>query len=604
MFELAITNNHKSSFIILPENRYGFSKELHDSVFYSDNKIHISGLRFKGETCDYLETSDYVVTIVGKIFNRLAFSRKLEFIDASEVLSQYLHKKETFLDELKGNFIIVIYNRREESLYLVKDVLGLKYLYHKFENGKFYISTNLNDFKQITKQINYSAVIEKVLFTYPIGEESYIEDVFMLKEGGRLLFKHDKMFKDTHANIDDIFKHQEPLKKLNRQTFLDLFEKSVLQSSSVAEKLNVSLTGGFDGRSNIAVLLNHKKQFHAYSFGKQGGENTSVPLNVANILGLEYEPVFLDKKYEQNYVQCALDALYFSDGTSSFERANYIYAMQKIAHNSHYNITGLIGGEMFAPVHMKTDYINSTYYDMIYLGSDFSIESLLVKKGLNDHIQKKITSNNVIQEKIDKNIQTRRNLISNWKKDDFGWLYYIKDFITLGFRQFYGNQMHLERYYNENLSPFYDVDLIEYIFSTRHIMLYQNAFKDSPILRRNNRKLQTWLITNFSKELAKIPVDRGYPPIYTTDIRALLIPFLYYKRRYKLKHTPPEFDSPTWSKLLYNQLINDFSLNSDEFLVSNHLITTLREYENTKYNKTLNQLLSIAIWLSHESNKE
>ena len=599
MFELAISNNQNSPFILLSKDKYGFSKRRHERISFTNSKIAINGLRYNGEKDDYIESTDYFIAIVGKAYNRLTFSSNLAFVNAEEVLKLYQNYRDAFVSKLKGNFIILIYSKSKDQLIIVKDALGLKYLYHKSERDKFYISTNLNDFKKVTQTINYAAVFEKILFTYPIGDESYLEDVFMLQEGEILYIENGIILKDSYCKINDIFAHKTPLKKIEKKTFLNIFEKSVLQRASVANNINASLTGGFDGRSNVAVLLNHNMNFHAYSFGKQGGENTNVPIYIAKKLGLDYSPIFLEEDYEHNYITCALDAIYFSDGISIFERANYIYALQKLTKYSCFNITGLIAGEIFAPVHLKTDYINNTYFDIIYLGKDYSIDALLLEKGIKKFIKDEITGNKFIYQKIEYDIEVRRKKVSEWKNDEFAFLYYLKDLISLGFRHFYGNQMHLERFFNENLSPFYDIDIMEYIFSTNHVLTYQNAFKDSIFLRMNNRKLQTWIIGYFSKALAKIPVDRGYPPTYLTDIRKLLIPFFFYKRRFKLKNTATEFNTPVWSKILYQELSNNVDLFSDNFLNTTITVSELEKYCSSKYNKTFNHMLSVAIWLKH-----
>lgn len=599
MFELAITNKLSSTFASLPENRYGFSPKLHESLFFSDNNIRISGLRFKGDDLDFIENEEHLVAIVGKVFYRLAFSSDLNFISASEVLKQFKQKKETFINYVKGTFIIVIYNKKGNDLLLVKDQLGLKYLYYKNDKGNYFISTNLNDFKLLSPKINYSAVVEKILFTYPITEESYFEDVFMLKNGCILNLQNGEVSSAVYFSVDQIFSPLNLLKKFSKQTFIDIFEKSVLQRASVSANLNVSLTGGFDGRSIVAVLLNHNYKFHSYSFGKQGGENTEVPMIVSQKLGLDYESILLEEVYENNYSRCALDAIHYSDGTSSFERANYIYAIEILAsRGTHYNISGLLGGEVFAPVRLKTDYINGTYYDLMYLGLNRSTHDLLEEKGIKEYINEEIIDDRDTLQKLASNVEERRKLINVWRKDECGWVFYLKDFVSLGFQQFYGNQIHLERYFNDNQTPFYDIDLLEYLYSTEHVYSYMNAFKDSVFLRRNNRKLQTMIIRNFSKALSEIPVDRGYPPAYTTDLRKLLIPFIFYRHHLQRKRLPPEFDSPAWSKILYKGLIDRETCFSHELLSKIETISSIEKYNNSDYSKDFNNMLSIAIWLN------
>jgi asparagine synthetase B (glutamine-hydrolysing) len=597
MFEIGITNDFDSAFVSAWVNKYGFSDELHESISFSDQNIFIQGLRFKSEKDDFIETDDFVVVTSGKVFYRLAFSSNLDIVSANEILDQYRIDKFHFTDNLKGDFIIVIYDKQESSLIVLKDVLGLKYFYYKNENSLFYCSTNLNDFKEVTKKINYAAVLEKIIFDYPIGSESYLEDVFMLNQGSLLNIANGIISKDTYNSINTLFADDLPLKKFNKNEFIKLFEKSLLQRANVSTDINVSLTGGFDGRTNIAVLLHHKRKFFSYSFGKQGGENTCVPLDVAKKINLDYEPIFLEEDFEHNYCKCALDAIYFSDGISIFERANYIYTVKKIANKAHYNITGLIGGEIFAPVHHKTDFINSTYYDIIYFRSDYSIKNLLAKYGLLEFINDDIIRNKHTIQKISDNIESRRELVDKWKDNKYPWLFYLKDFISLGFCQFYGNQMHLERFFNLNLSPFYDIDIMEYLFSTTHIHIYRKTFKSSPLQRRNNRKLQTWLIEHFSDELSSIPVDRGYPPKYTSGFRKLFIPVLFYKRRYLRKRLPPEFDTPEWSRILYKEVQKDTTIFSNELLNSVKIRTSIEKYNNSNYNKSYNQMLSIAIWL-------
>jgi hypothetical protein len=598
MFEICLSNNKQSPFIIQPAARYGYDSALHEVFEYADKFITINGLKYLHAKNDFNVDDKFVVLISGKVFNSLEYSEDLNPLLEKDILDLYLISGKKFLEKIKGNFIILIYNKITKTIFIAKDQLGLKYLYYKIEDKYFYISTNLNDFKSIHFEYNYSAVIEKILFTYPIGVETFIKNVFMLELGCILTYTASKFENQIYFSIEDLFPQNIIGNHFNKKHFLELFEKSVLQRANVSEKINVSLTGGFDGRANISVLLKNDQIFQTYSFGKKGGENTIVPIDVSKKLGIDYFPVYLDEEYEKKYSENALDSIYFSDGISIFERANYIFTLKQIANYSNYNLTGLIGGEIFAPVHLKVDYINKTYFNLIYLAEKVDLIDILSQKTLSSYLNLEFLKQKEILEKIEENIKIRGELIREWKNQEFKWMYYLKDLMTLGFQRFYGIQMHLERYYCENLTPFYDLDIIRYLFSTDHINIYSNAFKSSPLVRRNNRWLQSMIIKNSFPELGEIPVDRGYPPNYNLDCRKVFIPYIFYKRRQRLKDAIPDFTSPIWCQILFKEKIKEINAMKEKLFITKEIHKSVKDYDPVNYFKEFNQLLSTAIWLS------
>jgi len=319
MFELSLTNDTKSQFLIQPALRHGYDSGLHKVVEFYNEHLIINGLKYKQEKGDFYEDENYLTLILGKVFRTLMRSDNLEPLTAEEVNNYYLLRGKSFLKDVKGNFIILIYNKINNTFFIAKDKLGLKYLYYKREQQYFYISSNLNDFKRIPFEYNYASVLEKVLFTYPINNETYIKNVFMLEQGGILEYTDCKLLNGTYFKIENLFNGSNKLKSFDKNFFIDLFEKSVIQRANVSENINVSLTGGFDGRTNVAVLLKNKRTFRAYSFGKKGGENTRIPLEVCEKFGINYFPIYLDNMFEKEYYDNALDCIFFSDGISSFE---------------------------------------------------------------------------------------------------------------------------------------------------------------------------------------------------------------------------------------------------------------------------------------------
>jgi len=85
--------------------------------------------------------------------------------------------------------------------------------------------------------------------------------------------------------------------------------------------------------------------------------------------------------------------------------------------------------------------------------------------------------------------------------------------------------------------------------------------------------------------------------MYTTDIRKLLIPFVYYKRKLKRKKSFSEFDSPNWSSFLYKEILDKPAHIAHELLNEDATISYLNKYSSKDYNKSFNQLLSVANWI-------
>lgn len=598
MFEINITKQPGSKFSADPEKWHGYDPVIHRTFKYHSPGIYMNGLGFKNETDDVCENERFLVIRCGQVFHSLKHTDKLSPLTATDINHLFLQKNVSFLDEIKGNFIIFLLSKTDNTLIVAKDKLGLKYLYYKTDQNGYFISTNLNDFKRLDHVIDDTSVLQHLIFTYPIGNTSFIKGVKFLEMGSFLSVEKNSVTLKRYFSVDDLFTAGHKITKFEKDHFADLFKKSVVQRSNTTESPNVSLTGGFDGRAVSAVLVSEEQKFQAYSFGMKGGENTAVPLNISRRTGLNYEPVFLNDVYEKQYFSCGSDAVYFSDGVSKFERANYVFATRNLAAKSHVNITGLIGGEVFGTVHLKTDYINESYFDSIYCFRDIDLKKELDERGIRNFLSSDFFDRHSTTD-FYQSIESRRKEIKQWQADDLPWLYYLKDLISLGFQRFYGNQMHLERYYCDNLTPFYDIDILAYLFSTSHINIYKNAFKSSPFLRIKNRKLQSIIIKKFSHALGELPVDRGYPPNYNLDFRKVLIPYYFYKRKKNINRQKSDFDSPYWCRLFYKDLVKDPSLYQSNLITVEKLDEFLKGYTPEKYCPELNQVISLSIWLAH-----
>lgn len=560
------------------------------------NMFTFVGLSHENESHSVFENNDYMIAIIGKVFYNSSYSDTLGTIGAEDILALYL-TSDNILLKVKGEFAIVIHKKKMNEIEVINDHFGLKPIYYGMKDDNYFVSNNLNLFREIQFELNQNAVLEKLIFTYPIGDHTLLKDVNELKGGDVLTINEQNKYVKSNFSLHKMI-FRPKVKKFSHKKLTDLLNHSVAQRAYDNDPCICSLTGGFDGRTVISSLLKQKIDFFTYSFGKKNGENTEVPLNVSKNLGIDYRPIYLEKEYERNYYKFGIEAIYASDGLSSFDRSNYSFAFNKLSEHSNTILSGLVAGEILRPIHLKCDYFNELYYDLIYLGKSFNLGEYIKDSGLEQFINRDWALS--LNEKINDSIEQRQELINKLRNNKNGYLFYLYDLISLGFRKFYGNEMHLERFYADNLSPFFDYEIIEYLFNTTYISIFKNAFKKSLLARWKGQMVYANIINNNYSSLGKIPVDRGYPPSYLLNpLKRLLIPKLYLDRKKGLESKPTDFNSPEWNKIFYTSLKQNIVLEESKILNINGLMKFVNSYSIEKFSRGSNGIISLCLWLEN-----
>jgi len=561
---------------------------------------NIQGL-YRGEldSCTY-ENDNSIILIVGDVFYKNKYKKCSPKILPKEILKQ-IEADSDFLNKIKGDFSIILFLKNDNTVKVFNDQFALRPLYYGRINDEVIISNNLNLYKSFKPEINEVVLLEKLLFSYPITNETFFKNVFFLNGGEVLSFDGYDFKILNYFNLKDfVFKGEE--RKFKSNEFVRLFNDSVIQKAQLSEHNVASLTGGFDGRSIVSSLLKEGRDFSTYSFGKKGGENTKVPMQINSKIKVNYKPIYLDGEYEKMYAKHAREAVLFSDGLSFHERANYTYAFNKLSEETNYVLTGLIAGEILRPIHLKTDYINETYYRVFYNLEELDIENDLAKKGLSGFINSEFIERN--KKSIQKKIANRQKEIKQNKSGKNAYLYYYYDLIQLGFRRFYGSEMHLERFYCTSQTPFFDFDILDYILNTKYKILFNNAFKDGLIYRWKGQKIYSQIFNLNYSEIGNIPVDRGYKPkhLLNTFSKAIVI-FQFLRRRKRLKNSVSEFDTPRWSKYFFDEL-NKSDLIGQSFFNQKELLSYIDSYKENDYNQDINRLISLCLWVNGEGADE
>ncbi len=554
----------------------------------------IIGLSYEDEMHTAFEDDQLLIVIIGNIFHNSKYNKQYGKLEPKEVLA-LCREEENILKRIKGEFTIIRFKKSANKLTIINDHFALKPVYYSMSKGEIIVSNNINLFRELDYDINDLSVLEKILFTYPISDNTLLSNVKELN-GGEVIEAGQKDIKVTNSfSLEDmIFKSES--EKFSHKKLTKLLNHSVKQKSS-NKKINIcSLTGGFDGRTIVSSLLKQDINFFTYSFGKRKGENTEVPLNVSNRLNIDYRPIYLEKDFEDNYFKYGVESIFASDGLSSFERSNYSYAFKILSEYSNTVFSGLITGEILRPIHLKCDYMNELYYEIFYENKKFDLKKYIDDNHFMKFINKEWAMS--LNEQLQKKILLRQQLITDIKKKyKNDYLFYLYDLINLGFRKFYGNEMHLERFYADNISPFFDIEILNYLFNSTYINIYKRAFKKSLLLRWKGQIIYSNIIKNNYPELGEIPVDRGYPPNYLIKIiKRIFIPYLYLKRKYHSKKNNLDFDQKRWNYLFFDSIKNN-DYNYSEIFNAEELKKYISTYKEKDHSGNINKVVSLYYWL-------
>lgn len=591
MFDFILKINPKNSVNPYTDNNY-FENKDNKTINCKSEWFQLYGQSFNNKD-SFLIRNNYIIWIYGNIFLREGYTgNKDNGLLIENVLSD-LNANYNIHSKYKGNYCVFFLNTNTKSLKIINSQLGLSHVYYYQDSNMFYAGNNLNHFKSLNLDYNICSIYQKLLFSYIISDDTFFEGVKRVKAGEIIELKELNVTHSIGYNLNNLFERTN-YEKFNIDKYTYLFNKSVNERAACDENINVSFTGGFDGRTIISSLLNQGIKVNAYSFGKYNGENTRIPLRISKQTGINYKPIYLEDDYEKNYVEDAKKAIYFSDGISFNERANYIYAFRILSQKSKYVLSGLIGGETLRPVHLRTDYLNENYYQLCYLNNTSLRDECLSR----DYMQRLLNcyddnSINELRELIDE----RQSELISFRKTEHGFLYYMYDLMNTGFRMYYGTEIHLERQYCDNLTPYYDIDLLEYLFSTDYVRIFKQAFKKGKIHRWSGQKIYANIIQKNYKELNNYSVDRGYPPSYLLNpIKLLIVPYLYYRKKNREKFI--DFDEQKWSRLFLKDFLNN---NYEDNLAFDNKVLKAKVQNNLKNNihsSEFNRLLSLHTWFN------
>jgi asparagine synthase (glutamine-hydrolysing) len=187
----------------------------------------------------------------------------------TEVLLHLLLKEGTScLTKLNGFFAFAFFDKKEQSLILARDRMGIKPLHYYLDSEKLAFASEMKALMQFPfpRKINPEALQWYVQLNYLPGELSMLEGVKKLNPGHFLKIKNGIVETGSFFQLE----RPEPFAgtyDAAQQEFITLFEASVQRRLIADVPLGAFLSGGTDSSAVVAMASRHQKHFSTFSIG-------------------------------------------------------------------------------------------------------------------------------------------------------------------------------------------------------------------------------------------------------------------------------------------------------------------------------------------------
>lgn len=251
---------------------------------YQTNEVFICN-KFLFNTPESVNTTNiyqnerYVLAATCRVDNReklatkISIENPLKASDHEYILAAYTYYQEKCVEHLLGDFSFVVWDKKEQTLFMAKDHLGIKPLFYYFDENFLLFSTNIHSIKAvkganlaldelyIARELkNFSATFQDTFFQY-IKRLKPAHFIKFCPPKSNIL--EQRYWELSPVDISAFKTEEEIYEELRR-----LFTEAVVCRTRTTKNIGCQLSGGLDS-SAIAVLLARnidKNRLHTYSF--------------------------------------------------------------------------------------------------------------------------------------------------------------------------------------------------------------------------------------------------------------------------------------------------------------------------------------------------
>jgi asparagine synthase (glutamine-hydrolysing) len=280
-----------------------------DEGFFTDEKVGLGMRRLSiidvagGHQPIFNEDRSLAIIFNGEIYNYNALAddllRRGHQIQTHSDTETILHLYEEYgfdcVQYLRGMFAFAIYDIRQQSLFIVRDRLGIKPLYYWTQNGKLLFGSEIKtvlECERVPREPYLPAIDTYLSLRYVPGPETIFAGIYKLPAGHWLLWQNEQISIGRYWTPP---LHSGPYKPdaYYQEYFVELFTESVRMRLMSEVPLGAYLSGGLDSSCIVATMAEFTSQpvkTFSVGFGWSGDE-LSEAQEVAQLLACDHHEI-------------------------------------------------------------------------------------------------------------------------------------------------------------------------------------------------------------------------------------------------------------------------------------------------------------------------
>lgn len=573
-----------------------------------DSNINLTTLQYNRDKPGLIEMNwskpffnneKYFLFIAGHVLYRNNCCKDNPVPRPFDIFNILLDYNEEHYNYLKGTYYLLLFNKQSKVAKLFSSPMFMFPAFYSFIDNRLIFTNHIECFSTFfTPEIDRRGLLEYALFDHTLHTRTIYKQIKNVQGGYLTEFSLNGIKEKLVYDIAKWFNLNPVCKKDALPLINNSLKKSINDWAASADYFNSALTGGFDGRLNLALIEPvHFNKMKLFSYGMPGSRQILIPEQIAKKLSLNYEPVLLDEEFTNSYIELGLTTILLTCGITGFNRAVYPYAYDKI---KNYSRSCLIGQcDMIRPLYNNpAGVIWNDFSFYIFFGRkdqflkaslDFKNETIL---------DKSLFDLNLLNEIYD---EIKYHYIDQYlylsEKIRF-YFFLLKESLM----KYWHTEFHAASIFVDDYASFADLDYLELLFNSQYAGIYKGIMAKNQFQRQTPHDLYVDLMTLNNNKLNYFYTDRFFKPSWLKygKLGWLLAGAAKNAGNILRAKKNDTFNSRDWAIKFYDyykKAILEYNNNLFNKKMIDYFLINISDDSGIFYR--FNRMISLKLWLDH-----